>query len=254
LFSSPSSFWRSFESSCGFGGVASIRFNTSSRLLSSLSDTEHSMVEPSSRGLTYKDAFRIERARAIEAYALLEATYSYLLADLLGTTHARAGYIFFKVTNAKSRNGIVEDLVRSTYETEHSPFWFGLPGRKKETSRGIIAWTAMLDQERNNIVHWTECDNLSASTTGEQRRWMELRRPNFMYSDSKSTPIGTDHLVQFSEKCNFARLLIFHFLQLRKPKPPLSEDEQQEWREIFRQPILYPPPDAHPIAGRHKAP
>jgi hypothetical protein len=200
----------------------------------------------------YKDVFRIERAMAIEAYAQLEAQYAYILADLLGTTHDRAGVIIFRITNARSRRKIVEDLVRSTYKAEHAPFWFGVSGKKKDVSRGVIAWAAMLDEERNSIVHWIETDNAWGDPASGTRRWIDLRRHNWMYDDKKSDPISLEHLTRFREKCNFARLLLFYFLQSKKEKPSLTDEELSAWGDVFHQPVLYPPSDDHPIAGRHK--
>jgi hypothetical protein len=61
--------------------------------------------------------FQVARALAIESYAQLETQICFLFGSLLETTDDKASAVFFRITNARSRNEMLEELLRKTHPT-----------------------------------------------------------------------------------------------------------------------------------------
>jgi hypothetical protein len=64
-------------------------------------------------------------------------------------------------------------------------------------------------------------------------------------------------LNDFSERAEFVAMLVYYFdLFIKFPASgvPIDVSGSIPWRDIFRQPIRYPPPNDHPLRRIGKAP
>jgi hypothetical protein len=120
--------------------------------------------------------FQIARGLAVEAYANLEYAQSMLFAQLLDTTQDRASIIFFRITNRRSRNRIISDLLEKEFGDKYDIYWQGqggVSGQKREP--GLFTLINNLDDCRNEIVHWHTAQKWDITPTGSHKRSEELR-------------------------------------------------------------------------------
>src|SRR5204862_2170427 len=91
-----------------------------------------------------KDRFHALRGLAIRSFAGLEQTLCAIFSSVSDTHHAVAATIFFKITNFRARQGIIEKLLKRKHKDTYATFW-------KSLERNV----ENLSHARNNIVHWT---------------------------------------------------------------------------------------------------
>ena len=114
--------------SFGFGGVFNRRRKTSSPFSWSVFLESFVMVELDlGKSADNAGDFLILRAKAIDEYAQLEQAMAFLFAALARTERDVASLIFFRITNASSRNRIIEDLIKRRFGDACNHFWFGIP-------------------------------------------------------------------------------------------------------------------------------
>ncbi len=173
----------------------------------------------------------VARANAIQAYATLEQSLCSIFAHCLEAKPDKAGIVFFRLSNARSRNYILEQLLKRTYGDTYSQFW--------SSSARIIG---SLDHERNEIVHWQTMIHV-----GDAPTTASLVPPNFWTFNSLTPQKTPEHLRAFSAKADFmSRLLnMFHALITGMLK---GADAEQPWLDICQQEVVYPPPDNHPLS------
>jgi hypothetical protein len=76
---------------------------------------------------------------------------------------------------------------------------------------------------------------------------------SFLFAKWLGAPIDLAGLVFFRITNTHARNRILDDLKEKKiPLPRVSP--KQPWLDIFQQPIVYPPPDTHPLSPNYKAP
>lgn len=219
----------------------SIRFNTSSRCLSS---GEVDMVDRREHGYWGDDVpLLIARAQAINAFAELEQSLFLTFTALMGISGEYAGIVFFRITNAHSRNTIIESLLKKRLNGEYSKYYNPL----------LKFIDKELDKKRNSIVHWHTMANIG--TAGDPAEYV-LVPPNFWALSDESPSVTVEDMESFKAKCHFtARSLNMFYLHFSGHLAQMSdEDEQATWRKIFLQPFAYPPPDSHPLSQNYKAP
>jgi hypothetical protein len=181
-----------------------------------------------------KHQFMIARANAIELYASIEQSMASMLAQLLKTDAELAGIVFFRIVNARSRNVIFESLFKKRFGQQYGEYW---------TSLSKIIRT--LDDTRNQIIHWHVAHHLSVSADGVPTSAFALIPPNFWALTETSPQIRIDDLLNFTAKCDFVyRSINMLGLELMGK---LDGGTAETWREIFREPAVYPPPDTHPL-------
>jgi hypothetical protein len=136
--------------------------------------------------LQLENALYIARSRAIDAYSRIEQSLSMLLSYLLGTSMDLAAIVFFRITNANSRNAIIEDLLAKRHGETYKAYWDGIPGTHNK--RGLFTWLRQLDADRNKIVHWAVVNNVAIE--GETAKsTLSLRKPNFGPMDHRSKSV-----------------------------------------------------------------
>lgn len=184
-------------------------------------------------------SLQLARAAAIEAYSDLEQQLSLQFADLMGSPHARASLVFYRITNTFSRNRILQSLLEMEYGARYKKFWGSL-----------IKLIRQLDHERNKIVHW----HIIGGQIDENGKLLDEEEPPLLapHGDSDEVCLSADELWEFVEKTEYVRLqaMMFYIFHLRRPS---DEDRQaNKTYEAFLQPCLYPPPKDNP--GFHFGP
>jgi hypothetical protein len=176
------------------------------------------------------------RGKAIQAYAILEQSLASFLAFLSDTDLNVAAIVFFKISSTDSRNKILEKLFRLKFQARYNLF-----------RNTLFEQLRPIDRERNGIVHWNtvadvghDGENATAS--------LHLRPPAALRTvDSESKT--TAQINEFSARCGFYARLINMFAMAEGPlQAHLTAVDLSSWREIFSQPITYPPPSDHPLS------
>jgi hypothetical protein len=178
----------------------------------------------------------LTRAKAIDAYAGVEQAMCRILEVLLNTSTTKAGIIFYRVVNSRSRNTILSDLMKEEHGDRYKKYW-----------NSIVKTVNRLDQTRNQIIHWH-------TDLGVHKGGLELIlcQPINWFSDAPLSAIGVEEMEVFSKNCDFVSgsLSVFSmFLRgdsLRRPEP------QATWHEIFQQEAVCPPPCTHPLYRIYK--
>ena len=185
--------------------------------------------------------FILSRASAIQSYANVEQSLCGLFAGLLEIKDDLAGIVFYRVANARFRNRILEELLEKRVGNANSIFW-----------NSLESFLRRLDQRRNEIVHWHIVQNIDLSKLHPEAANWSLRPPAGWMNGSPAS-LNEKEMIEFIQQCEFISRLInmFSMIMIREVLPPA---ERQPWLEIFRQPILYPPPEGHPLSPNPKAP
>lgn len=191
--------------------------------------------------------FLLLRAQAINSYAGLESSLCSLLATLLGADLESASIIFYQVVNTRSRNRILEQLIKKRFSEEYSAYFHGIPNTPNK--RGLITLVNDLDSSRNEIIHWHTVNHIGGDSQDTLTSTLVLQPPASFFGrqDAMRT---TSHLVEFIGKCDFVQRSINMFALYQRPLDILNDDFRDTWRDIFQRPCVYPPPDNHPLAVR----
>ncbi|WP_339757781.1 hypothetical protein [uncultured Hoeflea sp.] len=194
--------------------------------------------------------FLILRAKAIDEYAQLEQAMAFLFAALARTERDVASLIFFRITNASSRNRIIEDLIKRRFGDACNHFWFGIP--KTHHKKGLMNLIQGLDGLRNEIVHWHIKTSIN---TDMGSRALSLTPPNF-WSGSNAEPKSDSHLIEFIFKADFTsravNMFTAHHMEASATSFPIPIDDT--WREIYQRPCTYPPENTHPLFRTREEP
>jgi len=186
-----------------------------------------------------QDVFLVSRAVAIQAYAKLEQSLSMLFSLWLGTPPEIGGLVFFRITSKHAINRILDDLKTKRLQDEYNLFW-----------NSFLSFIRTLDHRRNEIVHWHTVNNIDLSVAYESASKLSLAPPTG-WATKSSASLNESDLADFIAKCDFASGLVVMFFGVQSQK---SGDINEAWRDIFQQPIAYPPPDTHPLSPNYKAP
>lgn len=179
-----------------------------------------------------EEALMLARARAIDAYADIEQSLSRLLATLLQTDPAAAGIIFFRVVNTRARLTILEDLLKRRHAEKYKGFW-----------NSLVKLIHSVDSTRNEVVHWHVVHSIR-----EEHGYgsvFYLATPNFWLHRQTSGKLTANDLSAFTVKALFIRRLLDTWVAWLQDHVPL--EHANAWRDIFQQPVVYPPPSTHPL-------
>jgi hypothetical protein len=187
-------------------------------------------------------AFLLARGGAIGAYALVEQELFALFSHLMNVPMDYAGVPFFRINNARARNAILSRLLRKRHGSAYNIFFNSL----------ITSHLQQMDEKRNQIVHWAIWLNVVESPNGEQKLHSSLNPPNYWDWAEGSPKIYINEIYDFIVKCDFLSHLINMFGatisgQWEKTQVQGGGASEATWREIFRQPVTYPPPCNHPL-------
>ena len=161
--------------------------------------------------------FLIERAQAIDQYAGVEQSLSMLFSDLLGTSFELGGIVFFRISNATSRNAILEQLLSKKYGEAYEVYWNGIRGTPHK--RGLFTLLRQLHERRNEIVHWHTVNNIHTDGTTHTVT-LTLTRPNFWTSDTQRSYITAEDMREFSAKASFVSRSINTFTMVATHRFP----------------------------------
>lgn len=196
------------------------------------------------------DKFWAARGKSIAAYARVELSLRNLFSYFSGMDLNIAGAIFFRITNPRIQGEIFDIIIHKKHPNIYSDFW-----------RSIAKRVQKLVGLRNSIVHWGTTFIIASSDgyTG-----MEMEPLEYIYEEESdriyektNKPVRTEDLIEFIKECEFISEVCKKFYwYLAHPEVFASwpEEIQKPWLEIFQKPIVYPPPDTHPIFQTLKAP
>jgi hypothetical protein len=184
--------------------------------------------------LAEQDPIWANRGKAIQSYAMLEQSLSFLLADLGGMSRETAWTIFYRISNTDSRSKILQKLLRKKHESLFNLFW-----------NAYFTQLKQINIKRNEIVHWLCAMNAAINTRDMMIVGITLIHPSSLGDKAPHTQITSNELIDFATKCDvFARLCTM-FVGVTSNQ--LTEDEAKPWLDIFQQPLVYPLPADHPL-------
>jgi hypothetical protein len=188
----------------------------------------------------------IARAAAIDAHANFEQALFTLFASLLGAPRDRAGIVFFRIASAPTRNKILESLLKKTHGNKYKVYWNGCEPKAQD---GLFPLIRQLDHRRNELVHWHIAMEIRAGDGSAISR-EALEPPNFWNIADNRPKITVKDLENFVQKADFVTRSVAMFYALTSGDLPGVVPGP--WPEIFEQPILYPPPETHPLFRNYK--
>ena len=232
----------SFNSSCGFGGI---RTRAPIRRFVFSNSSDFFMADNPRKEERERAALelKVARADAIHAYAGVEQALSLVLAAFLGATPTQASIIFFNIIASRSRDKILEGLLKEKFGKTYDTYWYGVEGQPGVKSvPGMSALLQQLATTRNFIVHWTIAVNIGEGPITE-----ELIPPTIWHLVDDRRSLSVQDLNAFRAKADFVWRSLNMFQLLISGIWP---DAPDAWREIFQQPCTYPPSDGHPLGQK----
>ena len=133
------------------------------------------------------------RGKAIAAYADLEQSLCHLFSYLSDIPRNIAGIVFFKITSARSRNALIEELLTKRKQRQkYSAFW-----------KAYFKDMGQLDQRRNEIVHWMVVSVIDTADPEQPHVDLHLRPPKYWSELGLSSPeINAADMSSFIGKCD----------------------------------------------------
>jgi len=183
------------------------------------------------------------RAEAIQAYALLEFGLNKLLAALLETDQKASGIVFYKITNARARNDIMEKLLHYRHGNTYNLFW-----------NSLVKIIRCIDIKRNEVVHWHTSareETVRRDDVLIKTRTFELVPPNSYWRENAGV-ITVRDMKEFSKKCKFISDCAIMFSRRLGGKQ--TQAWLDTWQQIFLTPAVYPPLDTHPLYPNYRGP
>jgi hypothetical protein len=146
--------------------------------------------------------------RAIDAYAHLEYSLTYLLQALLGVRPHDASIILFSVQNVRSRLEMIQTLLSSKQQDDrYKQFW-----------TKVSAFLLKLSVFRNAIVHWTPAVSIYKSKDGKiAKHEHELMHP---WNNPKYSTVTTKNIADFIADCRYIEQEIHALKRDLSGEPP----------------------------------
>lgn len=177
------------------------------------------------------DPIWISRATAIEAYAHLEQALCRLFSFVGDMPTDVAGIVFFKIVSTQARSAILDKLFKRKFKGQFNLFL-----------NSIVKSMKPIDERRNEIIHWNIVVNTDTDQDGNFVETISLRPPTFWVTGQMQNTLTNADLVAFNIKCRFYARVINFFTMVRTGKHQALGDALDSWRDIFLQPLTYPPP------------
>lgn len=160
-----------------------------------------------------------------------------LLSVVAGTDRETANIIFFRIASADSRNKIIEKLFQKKFAERYNLF-----------RNSLIKQLGPIDRERNEVVHWNVVNVVSADVSGNTVSSLLLTPPAHWIPNSTTPQKDSRDLIMFAIKCDFYTRFINMFCAIVGTLVgQLPQDIIDEWEAIFSSPIVFPPPEGHPL-------
>lgn len=196
--------------------------------------------------LAERDEFWALRGKAIQTYANLEQSFASLFSLLSGANSQASLTILFKITSSDARNKILTKLFRQKFGAQYRSF-----------ANSLFDQLRPIDIERNEIVHWNAVCQMGLGTDGKEAAILYLMPPALRTADEIAAAPRKDTaaILTFSAKCSFYSRLINMFYMVESTMvSTIPDDVKTPWRDIFAQPVVYPPPSGHPLFQTSPAP
>lgn len=195
--------------------------------------------------MSKSDAVHIARSKALEQYSALEHALLMLFAALLETRPELAAQVFYRL-GAAGRNRMFEALLHRKFDDKYDAYWYGTSDNR---DTGLMRMIRSLDDRRHQFAHW----KLSAFVYPEgqkERDGVYLVKPEHGFSAAEPHQVSKEHMEEFVERAHFVTVNVINFAGLAAGSPYVGADRgrRDTWLEIFSRPILYPPPQGHPLA------
>ncbi|HDR8968920.1 TPA: hypothetical protein QDB32_000546 [Burkholderia vietnamiensis] len=145
-----------------------------------------------------KDAFDLERGRAIDAFANIESQLCWVMADAGKIDHQIASVIFYSNISMSPRVEIVTAILEASCGDQFRKFW--------DSVRKIID---SLNRQRNKIVHWHDYPVLE----GPDIKYVAevLIHPVVDNKNEKLRQLSIDDLRQFTQKAKYTSKVLGSF-------------------------------------------
>ncbi len=191
--------------------------------------------------------FMVARAEAINSYSTLEQHLCACFAFFGSIEESTAGAIFFKISAARSRRTILDDLKKQKVGVKYTGYWASL-----------LLESARLDDRRNEIIHWTVAFGVyeNLETGGMRLARPMLKKPNYWAWDENTPELFQADLEKFGRRCEILSGSLAGLLMVFRGKPGLLSvtGTMDTWREICQRPLDDPLPPDHPLYQKPRAP
>ncbi|MDN7611276.1 hypothetical protein [Burkholderia cepacia] len=176
-----------------------------------------------------KDAFDLERGRAIDAFANIESELCWVMADAGKIDYQIASVIFYSNISMSPRIEIVTAILEAAYGDQFKKFW--------DSARKIIE---SLNRQRNKIVHWHDypvCEGPDLKYVAEI-----LIHPVVDNGNEKLSGLAIDDLRQFIKKAKYTSKVLAAFRRCFDAK--MGEAlVRREIEKFSSAEIKFPPPE-----------
>jgi hypothetical protein len=145
--------------------------------------------------------------RAIDAYANLEYSLTFLLQTLLAVPPHEASIVLFSVQNVRSRLEMIQTLLSAKHQDKYRKFW-----------TKVSAFLFKLSVFRNAIVHWTPALSIYQSKDGKvTKHEHELMHP---WNSPKYSTVTTKNIADFIADCRYIEQEIYALKRDLSGEPP----------------------------------
>lgn len=202
------------------------------------------MTQIPAERLAEMTAFAVARADAINNYSNLEQQLCACFEYLSSTDQKTAGAIFFKISAARSRRMILDELKHEKVGVIYKGYWDSL-----------LARSGRLDETRNQVVHWAVANNIYENGAGEFHVGEPiLKKPNFWSWDESTPELTKNSLEAFSRHCEILGGAFAGFLWAIRGQSGffVVPGTLDTWREICQRPLDDPLPPDHPLYRKPK--
>ena len=180
------------------------------------------------------------RGQAIQAYAILEQELCHLFRLTSKVSKEAAAIVFYKITNYRARNDILEKLIKETHGNKYSLFW-----------NSFFNYLRTADLTRNELIHWLSAVNVAKNQFGQTMIGVNLVSPQSLPKKERGELRTLNDVNAFIEKCIIMSAICTQF-NLRQARPDLSDffekaGKDDPWQSIFLQELVYPLPSDHPL-------
>ena len=171
------------------------------------------------------------RGYAINAYAGVEAQLNNLFSWLLDTHQDVSSLIFYRVANTRSRNAMMQDLIKRKCGDTYKVYW-----------ASMFKFISKLDRKRNEIVHW------HFGALDPTAIMPALANPKSGFGLTGEPIVTMAEIDDFIRKCDFVSQSLGVFWMIQGGGLTLTADDgEHTWRGTFLLSVVYPPPEAHPL-------
>lgn len=191
-------------------------------------------------------AILVARANAFSAYSSFENSLCESFAKLTGMDRDVAGLIFYKINNYRTRDTIIEKLIRRRFNKVYNASW-----------SSIFRLSKQLSDRRNELAHWQERASVSIEDgilnidvaddvvlVPPNMWWQSENTPTRSINDIFETANALDYL---GRTIGMFNLLLMDGLLISEHVISGRLDAVNTWHKRFLEPIPYPPPEDHPL-------